>query len=854
MADTTYAPLTYRKDGGDTFIIASGGNMDIESGGTWQIAGVTVTASAADLNTASGSATGTTNATWTVDSDSTGAKLAFDTNSATGNFTGSIVPPASIGANRTWTMQDASGTIAFTTDTSIDVDLGSSGTAGSLDIFPSSVTSGKLRFVATDNSGDDTITITNEDIGQATTITIPDPGTAAGEFVVTDTAFSALFTMNAADRAVSLSGDLTLSGDFTTTGAFNATFAIPSSSTWTFPSGGGTLATVTGSETGTTNASWTVDNDSPNVKMALDTNSATGNFTVSLVPAATISANRTITFADTSGTVMLLDNGGSQTVAGDFVITGTLNQQGNVSSSTGDPNWDMSGSTGTFLTCTGTNTFGGNVVISGSKTFATGTGAVSLAGDVTISGSKTLTTGTGAAVLKGSATFDTTKTLTFGSAAAGTATFLTAFSSTANRGAFIFKASDASTDHATTLQTNTAVSGGAATITLPNLTSTLSGIGLAETFAGIKTFSVEPVVLINDANNTSVTDMLQLTHTTSGASGAGIGAGVSVIIENDSDITTESSRVDFVTTSDGTKGSLDTDVRVSTMLNGTVRQVLAVDASDQSLTVGQNAVTDTDNVNKVRVYPTTQAKGSLTFQATDNTGDTHTIITNAAMGQESTITIPDPGDSADEFVLKDTSVTLTGKTIDGGSNTLANIARSSLATNALSKFTIPFSQIRNSDGTVPVAAPTTDEWGFTEGGFGNGAFVWIGEANATSDTKTHTMLFEFILPPNYVSSGGVNLVVKSRETIAAASTSTTIVAEVHELDGEGGVGLDLYNAFDVTDITESWTTSTAVITDAGLVAGDTLRVYVKITTNDGGGPANTVPQIGRVQMSCDIKG
>lgn len=36
---------------------------------------------------------------------------------------------------------------------------------------------------------------------------------------------------------------VTLSGNFTTTGAFNPTFAIPSSSTWTFPSGGGTLLT-----------------------------------------------------------------------------------------------------------------------------------------------------------------------------------------------------------------------------------------------------------------------------------------------------------------------------------------------------------------------------------------------------------------------------------------------------------------------------------------------------------------------------------------------------------------------------------------------------------------------------------
>ncbi len=35
---------------------------------------------------------------------------------------------------------------------------------------------------------------------------------------------------------------VTLSGNLTTTGTFNPTFAIPSSSTWTLPSGGGTLA------------------------------------------------------------------------------------------------------------------------------------------------------------------------------------------------------------------------------------------------------------------------------------------------------------------------------------------------------------------------------------------------------------------------------------------------------------------------------------------------------------------------------------------------------------------------------------------------------------------------------------
>jgi len=54
MADTTYQPKTYRKDGGDTHVIASGGVLDVESGGALKIAGVQVTPSAAELNKADG--------------------------------------------------------------------------------------------------------------------------------------------------------------------------------------------------------------------------------------------------------------------------------------------------------------------------------------------------------------------------------------------------------------------------------------------------------------------------------------------------------------------------------------------------------------------------------------------------------------------------------------------------------------------------------------------------------------------------------------------------------------------------------------------------------------------------------
>ncbi len=49
----SYTPKTYRKAGGDEFVVASGGSLTVESGGTLTVAGATlsdITATAAELN------------------------------------------------------------------------------------------------------------------------------------------------------------------------------------------------------------------------------------------------------------------------------------------------------------------------------------------------------------------------------------------------------------------------------------------------------------------------------------------------------------------------------------------------------------------------------------------------------------------------------------------------------------------------------------------------------------------------------------------------------------------------------------------------------------------------------------
>ena len=81
----SYQPKTYRKDGGDTHVIASGGVLDVESGGAFKLAGVAITPTAAELNK---SASIAATAYQTVMSE------VLFTEAGAGTYTGTIALPA----------------------------------------------------------------------------------------------------------------------------------------------------------------------------------------------------------------------------------------------------------------------------------------------------------------------------------------------------------------------------------------------------------------------------------------------------------------------------------------------------------------------------------------------------------------------------------------------------------------------------------------------------------------------------------------------------------------------------------------------------------------------------------------
>lgn len=69
-----------------------------------------------------------------------------------------------------------------------NIQAGQSGTAGALLSYPSTASKGFLELAAVANSGNTGTIISNVAMGQASTVSIPDPGNAAGRFLVGATA------------------------------------------------------------------------------------------------------------------------------------------------------------------------------------------------------------------------------------------------------------------------------------------------------------------------------------------------------------------------------------------------------------------------------------------------------------------------------------------------------------------------------------------------------------------------------------------------------------------------------------------------------------------------------------------
>lgn len=153
------------------------------------------------------------------------------------------------------------------------------------------------------------------------------------------------------------------------------------------------------------------------------------------------------------------------------------------------------------------------------------------------------------------------------------------------------------------------------------------------------------------------------------------------------------------------------------------------------------------------------------------------------------------------------------------------------------------------------AGTPSGAFGITYGTHGTNAPLVAGEA-ASNNSKTNKMRRTFTLPAEYVAGQTVTLRIKAKETVGAATVSTTVDVEAFEVAAEAGLGgspTDLC-ATAAQDVTTTVGDKDFTITPTDLVAGDELDIEITGVTNDTGGAVGTILAIYSVQLLLDIKG
>ena len=155
-------------------------------------------------------------------------KIAITAADSAGDTTTTLVNASQSGA-RTYTIPDAGASASFVMTegaqtvngaktipalNTTNLDAGASGTAGTVDVFPTTAAKGKIALTAADSAGDTTTTIVNASQAGARTYTIPDAG-ASADFVLAPAGVEGAVTPTAVQQDLSGAGAVTLTEFYT---------------------------------------------------------------------------------------------------------------------------------------------------------------------------------------------------------------------------------------------------------------------------------------------------------------------------------------------------------------------------------------------------------------------------------------------------------------------------------------------------------------------------------------------------------------------------------------------------------------------------------------------------------------
>ena len=509
------------------------------------------------------------------------------------------------------------------------VQIGADAAAASLELHPATTASGTLRFTAANSATDSITLITNASQAAARTYTIPDAG-ASASFAMTQGAQTLVGV-----QTLSAAPIVHISNTDTTQVADCLTLKHETSATPAAGLGVGISFQITDLTGATVEEQGSID-----FKMAVVTSTAEDcNMVVSLNTDGDITQafkldaeNNKAVFgvaSDVGSISSIQIYPSSATAKGSLTITMTANTGDSATTITNAAQGGAytytipdAGATANFLmsqgaqTVVGVNTFTGSSVIVANAT----TPILTIESGMTNTGYVQVK-GKTSGMLKIMAADSTAQTVTFGPAA----------------------------------QTS-----GAGSATIPDLAGgahTFDLIGLAQTISAIKTYTAAPVVSLDDTTDGVVTG-LTLRHSSSdNVPTIGDGVKLSFHLEQATPFATEEWANITAASVTLTNGAEDCDVTISTMIAGTVTQALKIDTTNEQLVIGSDA-TNTEGINKIRIYPQTAASGSLILQAAvDASGDHATTLTNSTLAAGAvTATLPAFGGQLAAFTATATTV------------------------------------------------------------------------------------------------------------------------------------------------------------------------------------------------------
>lgn len=175
--------------------------------------------------------------------------------------------------------------------------------------------------------------------------------------------------------------------------------------------------------------------------------------------------------------------------------------------------------------------------------------------------------------------------------------------------------------------------------------------------------------------------------------------------------------------------------------------------------------------------------------------------------------------------------------------TLAN--RASNSANGLAATALPLITGKNSDGSTLAASASSGKFGIAST---LGTSLNLAGEAAQNNTKTDTVMFEHMLPANYVAGQDITLTVNAKIAGTGTPGTKTLTGHAYKVDNAGAAGSDLI-ATSAPNMTTSNADYTFTITGTTLNPGDRLTISLVAALQETGNSASVNAQINSVRLS-----